>query len=84
MKFKDIKVPKDMKFVDISTEKYRQYYYPSTHRDIKYHVVQVEEPIALSVSKSGGHRIILSDGISIYINTGWFFIKWKADPQFVI
>jgi len=67
-------------FVDISTEEYRVYFFS------KDHSVVIKEPQYLSVSSSGGHRILSKDGISHYIPSGWYLLEWEAKegcPHFV-
>ena len=63
LRFEDIRSP--LPFKDIAGEGYREYVYESGAR------YRVEDPIALHVSASGGHRIINSDGLSIYVMAGW-------------
>jgi hypothetical protein len=78
-KFEGLNNGTDMEFSDISSEKYRTYKFPSD-------VVHIEEPIALHVSKSGGHRVLDADGTSHYIPAGWIHLYWKAkegSPHFV-
>jgi hypothetical protein len=72
IEFDDIRVPETMDFADISGEVYRKYIYQDGS---EFHL---EDPIALNVSKSGGHRLILSDGRSIYVRHGWIAFEFKA------
>lgn len=68
------------KFVDISSEAYRTYLY------LGKGVVRIDNPLQLSISKSGGHRVFDADGNSHYIAPGWQQITWKArdgQPNFV-
>jgi hypothetical protein len=67
-------------FTDITSECWREYIYPDGH------VIRIEEPEALNVSKSGGHRLLDGEGISHYIPKGWRHLKWKVAegaPHFV-
>lgn len=81
MQFKDINISKNliMKFHDISSEEWREYEFDGVTKKVR-----IEKPIALNVSKTGGHRLIDSQGISHYIPRGWKHLSWKADPQFVL
>ena len=79
IKFENLNNATDMKFSDISSEEYRTYKFPSGD-------IHVKEPIALNVSKSGGHRVLDANGISHYVPSGWIHICWKAkdgQPHFV-
>jgi len=62
-------------FIDISSEKWRIYHFPSGE------TVKIRGDW-LSVSKSG-HRVLDSDGVSHFIPFGWTHLEWKADPHFV-
>ena len=66
-------------FVDISSEMYREYVYQNG-------TVVIEGPQWLSVSNSGGHRILDNQGVSHYIPPGWIHLFWKVPddkPHFV-
>ena len=71
-------------FADISSEEYREYTFPALQgRFVK---VRIKEPTHLSVSESGGHRLLDAAGISHYVPTGWVELAWKAKtghPNFV-
>ena len=67
----------NMEFVDISSEDYRTYQFNET-------LIRIEKPVKLNVSKSGGHRILDSEGISHYIPTGWQHLSWRGSPPFVL
>ena len=71
MKFKDIRAADGVEFKDISEIKYRTYYYPDGS-------VTFDNPIAINVSKSGGHKLILEDGKSVYVRPGWFAFEYKV------
>lgn len=62
---------KELKFSNLTDEQYRTYTFPTNQ-------VRIEGPIALHVSKSGGHRILDSQGNSHYIPTGWTQLTWKV------
>lgn len=67
-------------FSDISSEQYRIYNFP----DKSY--VTIVEPQFLSVSASGGHRVIDINQVCHYIPAGWNEIVWEVDedkPHFV-
>lgn len=71
----------DLSFNDITTERFREYQFPNgkTYR--------IEQPLAINVSSTGGHRVFSADGVSHYVQPkeGWA-IKWKAhkgQPNFV-
>ncbi len=58
-------------FTDISSEAWREYVFENGK-------VYIERPTHLSVSSSGGHRILDALGISHYIPTGWLHLRWQA------
>lgn len=67
-------------FVDISSEAYRLYTFSTGFK------VRIENPLWLSVSASGGHRLFDGAGTSHYIPTGWCHLEWRAregQPNFV-
>jgi len=67
-------------FSDISSEEYRVYEFSNGK------TVHIHNPLRLNVSKSGGHRVFDSNGISHYIPQGWVHLSWKAregQPHFV-
>ena len=79
--FSDFRNESNLKFTDISSEEYREY--------IRDGVVSVhiDEPVALNVSKSGGHRIFDAKGECHYVAPGWHHLKWKVrkdQPHFVL
>jgi hypothetical protein len=63
----------DYEFVDISSEEFRQYAFENS-------TIEIVEPVLLSVSESGAHRIFDAEGVSHYISPGWLAISWKAKP----
>jgi hypothetical protein len=77
---REFKNETNLKFTDISSEKWREYVY-----DVNK-TIFVDKPLQLNVSKSGGHRIFAEDGLSRYIAPGWLEIIWEAkddQPHFV-
>lgn len=78
--FEEVRNDSKLKFNDISTEEVRIYVFP----DIE---VKIENPIALNVSKVGGHRIVDAAGVSHYVPKGWVHLKWipkKGASHFVM
>jgi len=82
----------DLEFIDISSEKERTYHFPimhnpEPHSNKKGHVyITIHEPQWLSVSKSGGHRILSKKGTCFYIPPMWYFLSWEpkeGQPHFV-
>ena len=73
LSFDEIRNESNLKFTDISSELWRQYDYPQYNKNILIH-----DPIALNVSKAGGHRLIDGQGDSHYIPKGWVHLKWRA------
>lgn len=74
----------EYKFTDISSEKWRQYRFPSD--DVEGNLVFIADPIALHVSRSGGHRVLDAHGVSHYVPKGWIELSWEAredQPHFV-
>ena len=66
-------------FTDISSELFREYYYPDGS------TVLIDSPQQLNVSPNG-HRIFTEDGDCHYINKGWRRIRWRVRegaPHFV-
>lgn len=78
--FETFKNDSNLKFVDISSEAWREYRRPDA-------VIRIDQPIALHVSKSGGHRVFDADGVSHYIPSGWIHLRWMVnenEPHFVV
>jgi len=79
-KFEDLLNTSNNYFVDISSEEYRAYSFVNG-------TVTIKNPLALSVSKGGGHRLFDDCGDCYYIPPGWLSVKWKVkpgSPHFVI
>ena len=60
-------------FKDISSERYRTYIFPDCEK------VSIQKPLALHVSKSGGHRVYDTQGKAWYIPKGWIALVWEND-----
>lgn len=78
--FKTFRNDSNLKFVDISSEAWREYKRSDA-------VIRVDQPVALHVSKSGGHRVFDAEGVSHYIPSGWIHLRWKVKddmPHFVV
>lgn len=63
-------------FIDISSEEWRMYNFGE-------YSIQINNPQWLSVSESGGHRILDDAGVSHYIPPKWLMLSWKGNPHFV-
>jgi len=63
-----------MQFSDVSAEEYRIYTFPGGEK------IRVDTPQYLNVSKSGGHRIIVSENSTVYIPAGWLSVQWVNRP----
>ena len=70
MEFANIRVADGLDFQDISEERQRTYHFPNGTP------FTVQDPIALHVSDSGGHRLILKDGSSVYIRPTWIAFEF--------
>lgn len=69
-----------LKFIDISSEKYRTYEWDNGY------TITINEPTFLNVSESGGHRLLDKNGKSHYIPSGWIHLFWEVfegKPNFV-
>ncbi len=78
--FEELRNDTSLKFTDISTEASRRYRYP------REEYIVIEAPVALNVSKAGGHRILDGKGVSHYVPRGWIGLSWVAkdgEPHFV-
>jgi hypothetical protein len=72
-------------FTEISSEMYREYTFPAKEGG-RFVKVRINNPTHLSVSESGGHRLLDADGVSHYVPSGWVHLSWKAkegQPNFV-
>lgn len=81
--FDDLQVVTDadtnLKFTDISTEQWRVYRFSNDQ-------IHIDNPVALNVSRSGGHRVLDAAGVSHYIPRGWNHLSWlpkDGEPNFV-
>ena len=79
LKVEDFKHATELSWADISSEQFRVYEFPDKE-------VRIDNPLMLSVSKSGGHRIFDAQGVSHYVPTGYRHLYWKVkkgQPHFV-
>lgn len=64
--------------IDISSEEWRLYTYPSGAQ------VRIDDPVAIYVIKDerGGvtHRVVDKDGVTHRPERGWIMISWKPKP----
>jgi hypothetical protein len=70
----------DLIFTDISSEEWRTYIF------FDGSTLHIDAPLYLSVSESGGHRILDGAGVSHYVPAKWIHLCWKAkdgQPHFV-
>jgi hypothetical protein len=67
--FNDLKANPELEFGDLTDEQYRVYEYPDKE-------VKIMNPVALNVSKSGGHRVLDGKGVSHYLPAGWRHLYW--------
>lgn len=58
---------------DISSESYRVYQFADTE-------IRINNPLKLNVSRSGGHRLFDTSGVSHYVPNGWRHLYWEAKP----
>lgn len=70
--FSDFRNGTDLQFTDISSEKYRNYIFENGE------ALRIENPLALHVSESGGHRVFNADGESVYVPAGFRMIVWET------
>lgn len=61
-------------WTDISNETYRIYCFANG-------VYQIDDPLWLYVSNSGGHRIFDKEGMSHYILPTWLGLQWATKPD---
>lgn len=77
----DFRNETDLEFIDISSEKYREYTFPNGTK------VRIEQPLFLHVKEdSGSHRIWDAQGRSHRISPDFLKISWEAkdgEPHFV-
>jgi hypothetical protein len=62
----------DLNFKSLEDEIFRVYEFTDGSK------IRIDGPVALDVSKSGGHRILDTKGISHYIPSGWVHPYWKV------
>lgn len=76
----DLKNESGLAFTNIESEEWREYTFPRGES------VRIEGPVALNVSKSGGHRLLDKNGTSHYVPPGWIHLRWQVReglPHFV-
>lgn len=76
----------DKEFIDISSELWRRYYFPTTSDRLEGEEVTIFEPRWLSVSENGAARILDEAGFCHYIPFGWIHLEWQVredGPHFV-
>ena len=81
MQFSEIRNSSNLKFNDISSEEWREYVFSDAL------IVRINGPLGINISKSGGHRLVDSDGTSHYIPRGWKHLRWnvkEGEPHFVM
>lgn len=75
LELKQTTTDENLKFKDISHERYRIYTFP------KKETIRIERPVFLNVSPSGGHRIQDSANKAHYVPSGWLEIYWETDNE---
>lgn len=65
-------------FVPLKDEKNRAYTYRPLAGESDFVNIIIPEPLALLVTKSGGHMIEASGGMCHYIRPGWICISWQG------
>ena len=70
--FEHIRVPLESTFKDITSELSRTYRFPEEE------FVVITNPVAINVSRGGGHRVIDEEGKTHYIPKGWIELTWQA------
>lgn len=63
-------------FTQIDSEEYREYQFPLELG--QSHNIRINSPTHISISESGGHRVLDASGLSHYIPKGWVHLLWKA------
>ena len=66
-------------FVPIDGEIVRRYTFATVDGE---YLIEIEYPLELHVSESGGHRVIAASGVSHYIPAGWIHLCWETKPGF--
>ena len=62
-------------FSSLEDEIYRQYRFPGGG------IVKIDSPVALNVSKSGGHRVLDASGAAHYIPFTWLELVWVVKER---
>lgn len=66
-------------FASLENESFRVYEFDGGTQ------VRIENPVAVSLSSSGGHRILDGEGVSHYIPPTWIHLYWmvkEGKPHF--
>ncbi len=71
--FTDFKHTTAVEWNDISSEQYRVYVFNDKE-------IRIDSPLALNVSRSGGHRVFDGSGKSHYIPAGYRHLYWEVKP----
>lgn len=69
--FNEVRNGSSLTLNDISSEEWREYDYGKQQ-------IRINGPVALNVSKSGGHRVVDENEVTHYIPKGWIHLSWKA------
>lgn len=74
MKLKDTANKEDSEFTDISDEESRIYLFPA--KDGTISAIRYPNPLSVKVTKSGGHKLVLANGMGAYIKPEWVAIHY--------
>lgn len=78
----DFRNETDLEFVDISSERYREYTFASGE------TIRIENPLLLHVKEdSGSHRVWDAQGVSHRVSPGWIELRWEVEdgePHFIL
>lgn len=69
--FDDVRVAEGIEIRDLSDEARREYHYANGDLVLK-------DPVALRLSDSGSHYVVLATGETMYIPPGWYALSWVA------
>ncbi len=73
--FADLHNASSLEFSSLESEEWREYAFAD------FRVIRIERPVALNVSRGGGHRLLDHTGISHYVPKGWVHLRWRAKPD---
>lgn len=71
MNFKDVQEQEVLEFKSVENETYRLYIYKNGF------TIKVDNPVAIHISRSGGHRLILASGRCMYVKAGWIAFAYE-------